>query len=43
MSEMIVWLVDFDGKIENLALMRLSTWHKARGASSGFIRGEENG
>lgn len=25
---MIVWLIDFDGKMENLALMRLSTWHK---------------
>lgn len=28
---MIIWLVDFDGKMENLALMRLSAWHKARG------------
>jgi hypothetical protein len=28
---MLIWLVDFDGKIENLALMRLSTWHKAQG------------
>jgi len=26
-----VWLVDFDGKIENLALMRLSTWYKGQG------------
>jgi len=28
---MIIWLIDFDGKMENLALMRLSTWHKCRG------------
>lgn len=28
---MKVWLVDFDGKMENLALMRLSTWHKHQG------------
>lgn len=28
---MRVWLVDFDGKFPNLALMRLSTYHKARG------------
>lgn len=30
---MRVWLVDFDGKMENLALMRLSTYHKQRGDS----------
>lgn len=30
---MRVWLVDFDGKMENLALMRLSTYHKRRGDS----------
>lgn len=30
-SVVIIWLVDFDGKMENLALMRLSTWHKQRG------------
>jgi len=28
---MIVWLVDYDGKIENLALMRLSGYHKGQG------------
>ncbi len=28
---MIVWLVDYDGKIENLALMRLSAYHKVQG------------
>jgi len=28
---MIVWLVDFDGKMENLALMRLSTYHRTQG------------
>lgn len=27
----LIWLVDYDGKIENLALMRLSTWHKRQG------------
>jgi hypothetical protein len=31
MSERLIWLVDYDGKIENLALMRLSTWHKRQG------------
>jgi hypothetical protein len=30
---MIVWLVDFDGKIENLALMKLSTYWKRQGAT----------
>ncbi len=28
---MLIWLIDLDGKIENLALMRLSAFHKARG------------
>lgn len=28
---MLVWLVDYDGKMENLALMKLSTFHKSRG------------
>jgi hypothetical protein len=28
---MKVLLIDFDGKIPNLALMKLSTWHKAQG------------
>jgi hypothetical protein len=28
---MRIWLVDLDGKMENLALMRLSAWHKAHG------------
>ena len=28
---MNVWLVDFDGKIENLALMRIAAYHKAQG------------
>lgn len=28
---MKVWLIDLDGKMENLALMRLSAWHKQRG------------
>lgn len=28
---MNIWLVDFDGKIENLALMHLSSYHKALG------------
>lgn len=28
---MLIWLVAFDGKMENLALMRLSAWHKTRG------------
>lgn len=27
----LVWVIDYDGKIENLALMRLSTWHKLQG------------
>lgn len=30
---MHIWLVDYDGKIENLALMRLSAYHKAQGDS----------
>lgn len=30
---MLIWLVDFDGKMENLALMQLSTWHKAQGGT----------
>lgn len=28
---MLIWLVDYDGKIENLALMRLSAYHKRLG------------
>lgn len=28
---MKVWLIDLDGKMENLALMRISSWHKAQG------------
>ena len=36
---MLVWLVDFDGKIENLALMRLSAWHKARGDTARLKKG----
>jgi len=27
---MLIWLIDLDGKIENLALMRLSAWHKTQ-------------
>lgn len=27
----LIWLIDFDGKIENLALMKLSTYHKQLG------------
>jgi len=30
---MNVWAVDFDGKMENLALMRVSNWHKQQGHS----------
>lgn len=30
---MLVWLVDLDGKMENLALMRLSTYWKQHGAN----------
>lgn len=37
---MRIWLVDFDGKIENLALMRLSAWHKQRGDSVILKRGD---
>jgi hypothetical protein len=33
-------LIDFDGKIPNLALMRVSAWHKARGDSVSLVRGE---
>lgn len=36
---MPIWLVDFDGKIENLALMRLSTYHKAQGNTVRLKRG----
>jgi len=28
---MNIWLVDFDGKIENFALMKLSTYHRQKG------------
>ena len=35
-----IWLVDFDGKMENLALMRLSSWLKKKGASVVLKRGE---
>lgn len=28
---MIIWLIDYDGKMENLALMRLSAYHKGLG------------
>ncbi len=28
---MKIWLIDFDGKVENLALMRLSSYHKVLG------------
>lgn len=37
---MIVWLVGYDGKIENLALMRLSAYHKARGDTVRLKRGD---
>jgi hypothetical protein len=30
-NKMIIWLIDYDGKIENLALMRLSAYHKRMG------------
>ena len=36
---MIIWLVDFDGKMENLALMRLSAYHKSHGDSVKLIHG----
>jgi hypothetical protein len=39
---MHVWLVDFDGKIENLALMRLSTYWKQQGASVDLKHGALN-
>jgi len=38
---MLVYLIDFDGKIENLALMRLSTYWKAQGATVKLFKGEE--
>jgi hypothetical protein len=28
---MRILLIDFDGKLPNLALMKLSSWHKAQG------------
>lgn len=37
-----VWLVDFDGRIENLALMKLSTFHKTRGATVLLKKGYQN-
>jgi hypothetical protein len=36
---MLIWLVDYDGKMENLALMRLSTYHKQRGDTVHLRRG----
>ena len=37
---MIIWLVDYDGRIENLALMRASTYHKQRGDKVILKRGD---
>ncbi len=38
---MNVFLIDFDGKIPNLALMRLSTYWKAQGATVKLFKGAE--
>jgi len=36
----LVWLVDYDGKEENLALMRLATYHKQQGDMVKLKRGK---
>lgn len=38
---MLVYLIDFDGKIGNLALMRLSTYWKSQGATVKLFKGAE--
>ncbi len=38
---MLIYVIDFDGKIGNLALMRISTYWKAQGASVKLFRGAE--
>ncbi len=40
---MLVKLVQIDGKLPNLALMRLSAWHKARGDTVVFSRETSHG
>ena len=42
MSKSLIWLVDFDGKMENLALMRLSTYWKQQGATVKLKHGNLN-
>lgn len=39
---MNIHLCDFDGKMPNLALMRLSTYYKQRGASVQLVRGPQS-
>lgn len=38
---MLIYLIDFDGKIENLALMRLSSYWKSQGAIVKLFKGTE--